>query len=234
MADVPVAPAPGGLDAGALVVVALAVELVVLLVWEVEPPPPPQPATTAATTATTGAPQNRSIVLNSTSPPRRPAYLRQASPTRRSNSGSYQRPPPAVNADRTRRDQPSPVPTSLDAARQPRPPPPYRHCTSVGRSRPGESFRGEGIAGFNGPLPTTGGFVEAFWQFVGGFFANQSRIPVSEVSLQAICAAVPGGSVGPAAYYPAASSRYRIQLLQSEAITASDGPRWITITTTDR
>jgi hypothetical protein len=53
--------------------------------------------------------------------------------------------------------------------------------------------------GFDGPFPESGGFVEAFGTLVGGFFANESSIPISDVKLEAICGAVPQGSVGPSA-----------------------------------
>lgn len=75
--------------------------------------------------------------------------------------------------------------------------------------------------GWDGPEAPTGGFVTAFGSFVGGFFANDSSIPITDVHLEAICAPVPGGSVGPASDGPrtTAIARYRTRLLAAEART---------------
>lgn len=50
--------------------------------------------------------------------------------------------------------------------------------------------------GFNGPFPPTGGFVQNYGTFVGGFFANESSIQVTDIYLQATCGQVPAGYTG--------------------------------------
>lgn len=45
--------------------------------------------------------------------------------------------------------------------------------------------------GFNGPFDPVGGFVLAYGSFVGGFFENESSIPL-DAYVQAICAKVGG------------------------------------------
>jgi hypothetical protein len=68
--------------------------------------------------------------------------------------------------------------------------------------------------GFNGPFPVTGGFVEAFGTFVGGFFANESSIPVT-AQVEAICAAVPDASAASAR--AAGVDRYHAMLKHAES-----------------
>jgi hypothetical protein len=51
--------------------------------------------------------------------------------------------------------------------------------------------------GFDGPFNEVGGFVKAYGTFVGGFFENNSLIPL-QAQVQAICGQVPGGSIGSA------------------------------------
>jgi hypothetical protein len=51
--------------------------------------------------------------------------------------------------------------------------------------------------GFDGPFDAVGGFVKAYGTFVGGFFENDSLIPL-QAQVQAICGQVPGGSIGSA------------------------------------
>jgi hypothetical protein len=71
--------------------------------------------------------------------------------------------------------------------------------------------------GFSGPFPRTGGFVTAYGFFVGGFFANESSITVNDVYLQAVCGAVPQGSIGPAADRGGAESAYHARLASAAA-----------------
>jgi hypothetical protein len=47
--------------------------------------------------------------------------------------------------------------------------------------------------GFNGPFNAVGGFVKKYGTFVGGFFENDSSIPLTG-SVQAICAQLPPGA----------------------------------------
>jgi hypothetical protein len=70
-------------------------------------------------------------------------------------------------------------------------------------------------AGFNGPFPPTGGFVEPFGNFVGGFFANTSSVPIGFVQLEATCGAVPGGAVIASAR--TAQAQYHARLVQAQA-----------------
>lgn len=64
--------------------------------------------------------------------------------------------------------------------------------------------------GFNGPFGgTVGGFVLAYGTFVGGFFANQSSIPLDGY-VQAICAKLPpGATVASNRAKAAALTRYK-------------------------
>jgi hypothetical protein len=72
--------------------------------------------------------------------------------------------------------------------------------------------------GFNGPFPPTGGFVQNFGTFVGGFFANESSIPLSQVYLQATCGQVSGGFTGMVRRNVAdAESQYHAQLRKAQA-----------------
>jgi hypothetical protein len=79
--------------------------------------------------------------------------------------------------------------------------------------------------GFDGPFNEVGGFVRNYGTLVGGFFENDSLIPISNVTVQAICGQVPGGATGAAkdarAGGGSAQARYEADLRKSEALTKS-------------
>lgn len=74
--------------------------------------------------------------------------------------------------------------------------------------------------GFNGPFPSTGGFVQNYGTFVGGFFANDNGagIPVT-VYLQASCGQVPSGYTGSVRYHSTggAEAAYHAALQAAQA-----------------
>ena len=72
--------------------------------------------------------------------------------------------------------------------------------------------------GFNGPFNVVGGFVTAYGTFVGGFFENDSSIPLT-AQVQAICGQVPGGETGSIRYHSigAAEAAYHTALRASAA-----------------
>lgn len=72
--------------------------------------------------------------------------------------------------------------------------------------------------GFNGPFGPTGGFVENYGTFVGGFFDNTSSIALSNVYLQATCGQVPSGFTGFARDQGGAETRYHAQLRAAAAL----------------
>jgi hypothetical protein len=72
--------------------------------------------------------------------------------------------------------------------------------------------------GFNGPFDVVGGFVLAFGTFVGGFFENESSIPL-DANVQAICAVT--GSASASSSAAGQWGRYQRALEQAEARAAA-------------
>jgi hypothetical protein len=65
-------------------------------------------------------------------------------------------------------------------------------------------------------FPETGGFVQNCGTFVGGFFANESSIPLTNVYLQATCGQVPVGYTEQARDHTARAT-YQTQLRAARA-----------------
>jgi hypothetical protein len=72
--------------------------------------------------------------------------------------------------------------------------------------------------GFNGPFNVVGGFVKSYGTLVGGFFENDSLIPLT-AQVQAICGQAPGGETGSLRHHSTGSAEtaYHAALRASQA-----------------
>jgi len=72
--------------------------------------------------------------------------------------------------------------------------------------------------GFNGPFDAVGGFVKAYGTFVGGFFENESSIPL-DANVQAICAET--SSATASASSAGQSAQYEHEVKRAEQLAAA-------------